>query len=550
MGLDLADRMEVIAERDCFITLKDHKPEFATNPTCRLINPTRDECGIPCRAILQRINTQIREITKLQQWRSTQDMLNWFSSLPNRTKRRFIKFDIMEFYPSITLDLLMEALEYARTIVDITPEEERIILHCRRSLLFSKGQAWIKKEGEAFDVTMGSYGGAEVCELVGLLLLSRIQEKFPNAPIGLYRDDGLGALTLTKRQFDKARKDLEEIFKKYGLRITVETALVKTDFLDVVLDLSTGAFWPYRKPNDTPLYVNAQSNHPPQVIKNLPKMIGKRLSSISCNQERFDQAKPEYQEALRSSGYKSDLVYEPEAQPQEQVRAKRTRKRRILWFNPPFDQSVSTNIGKKFLALVSTHFPRSHPYHKLFNRANVKVSYCCMPNMAAIISSHNAKVSAPPATDNTDKSCNCRDKSACPLSGKCLEKCIVYKATVTADRKPERCYYGLSEPPFKQRYGRHKHDFEHEDKRASTALSKYIWELKDEGVDYDISWSIHTKAAQYRCGSRRCDLCLAEKVAIATGDPTKMLNSRSELVSACRHAAKYRYASMPENAPT
>ena len=126
----------------------------------------------------------------------------------------------------------------------------------------------------------------------------------------------------------------------------------------------------------------------------------------------------------------------------------------------------------------------------------------------------------------------------------------MYKATVTAPRKPERHYFGLSEPPFKQRYNRHMYDLRHEEHRQSTALSKYVWDLKDEKVDFDVKWSVHAKAAPYKCGSRRCDLCLTEKVAIATGDPTKMLNSRSELVSTCRHAAKFRYASMPDNAPT
>ena len=344
-----------------------------------------------------------------------------------------------------------------------------------------------------------------------------------------------------------------EIFKEYGLRSTVETALPKTDFLDVVMDLTTGSYWPYRKPNDTPLYINAQSNHPPQVIKNLPKMINKRLSSISCNQERFDQAKPAYQEALQKSGYTTDLEYEPPAEPQALIDAKKTRKRKILWYNPPFDQNVSTNIARRFLALVSEHFPCGHPYRKLFNRNNVKVSYCTMPNMAAIISSHNARVSAPapPAPLNDVSMCNCRSNDPCPLDGKCLTRNIVYKAPVTAPGKPLRYYYGLSEPPFKQRYNGHNYTFRHSSERSKTTLAGYIWELKDEEIDYSIKWEIHKKAAPYQCGARKCDLCLAEKIAIASGDPVKMLNSRSELISTCRHAAKFRYASMTaENAPT
>ena len=44
--LKLDDRVEVSASRDAFITLKDHKPDFINNPTCRLINPTKTEIGI------------------------------------------------------------------------------------------------------------------------------------------------------------------------------------------------------------------------------------------------------------------------------------------------------------------------------------------------------------------------------------------------------------------------------------------------------------------------------------------------------------------------
>ena len=43
--LDLSDRVETMAKRDTFITLKDHKPNLNNTPTCRLINPTKSEIG-------------------------------------------------------------------------------------------------------------------------------------------------------------------------------------------------------------------------------------------------------------------------------------------------------------------------------------------------------------------------------------------------------------------------------------------------------------------------------------------------------------------------
>ena len=48
-------------------------------------------------------------------------------------------------------------------------------MHSRKSLLFRKDEVWVKRENPSFDVTMGSYDGAEVCELVGLFILDKVK---------------------------------------------------------------------------------------------------------------------------------------------------------------------------------------------------------------------------------------------------------------------------------------------------------------------------------------------------------------------------------------
>ena len=65
-------------------------------------------------------------------------------------------------------------------------------MHARKSLLFNKDEIWVKKDNPEFNVTMGSYDGAEVCELVGLFLLEKIRKECAGLELGLYRDDGLG----------------------------------------------------------------------------------------------------------------------------------------------------------------------------------------------------------------------------------------------------------------------------------------------------------------------------------------------------------------------
>jgi hypothetical protein len=108
-------------------------------------------------------------------------------------------------------------------------------MHCRKCLLFSGNDQWVKKDGnEMFDVTMGSFDGAEVCELVGLYLRSKIANVPGIESVGLYRDNGLSCIRSTSgRILDRLRKDLSDLFKAEGLSITCETNLRITDFLDV-----------------------------------------------------------------------------------------------------------------------------------------------------------------------------------------------------------------------------------------------------------------------------------------------------------------------------
>ena len=51
--------------------------------------------------------------------------------------------------------------------------------------------------------------------------------------------------------------------------------------------------------------------------------------------------------------------------------------------------------------------------------------------------------------------------------------------------------------------------------------------------------SIACKAHPYTYGTRKCDLCLTEKLAIMEADPGSLLNTREEFVSKCRHMKKF-----------
>ena len=94
-----------------------------------------------------------------------------------------------------------------------------------------------------------------------------------------------------------------DIFKKNGLRITVEVNLTVVDYLDVTLDLARNEYRPYIKPNDKPQYVHNLSNHPQAVLKNIPRGVNDRLSRLSSSEEVFTAAAPLYQEAVDKRYY-------------------------------------------------------------------------------------------------------------------------------------------------------------------------------------------------------------------------------------------------------
>ena len=148
-----------------------------------------------------------------------------------------------------------------------------------------------------FDVTMGSFDGAETCELVRLFLLS--QPTHLDVNVGLYRDDGLATCTKTPKQVEAIKKEMCKVFKRNSLQITIEANKKVVDFLDITLDLRTEINKPYKKPNSNLSYTHKQSNHSPSIIKNLPRRINKRLSTNSKNAYIFNEACPAYTEALK-----------------------------------------------------------------------------------------------------------------------------------------------------------------------------------------------------------------------------------------------------------
>ena len=154
------------------------------------------------------------------------------------------------------------------------------------------------------------------------------------------------------------------------------------------------------------------------------------------------------------------------------------QQRKITSFNPPFNISVATNVAKMFLSVIDKHFPKDKRLSKIFNRNTIKVSYSCLPNVKQTISNNNHRLLQQhrmKKSTQDSKLCNCRQKSSFSLDGKCLTKCIEYKATVTeTTSNNQETYMALTENEFKTRFNLHKSSSKLEHKRTSTTLSDHV----------------------------------------------------------------------------
>ena len=123
----------------------------------------------------------------------------------------------------------------------------------------------------------------------------------------------------------------------------------------------------------------------------------------------FNSSIPMYKEFLTKSGFNNGIT--PVIQSNNSER-KNTRKRKIIWFNPPYSMNLETNIGKTFLKLIKKHLSRNNSFHKILSNCTIKIGYSCMRNISSIIASHNIPALHPIAKEY---GCNCRNNESCPL---------------------------------------------------------------------------------------------------------------------------------------
>ena len=83
--------------------------------------------------------------------------------------------------------------------------------------------------------------------------------------------------------------------------------------------------------------------------------------------------------------------------------------------------------------------------------------------------------------------------------------------------------------------------------RILPKLSTKYWALKTKQLNPKVSWQIKRRYNSYNPISRRCNLCLNEKLEILDDQDKNLLNKRSEIISHCRHQNKFKLKTIASN---
>ena len=178
----------------------------------------------------------------------------------------------------------------------------------------------------------------------------------------------------------------------------------------------------YRRLNNNPIYIDKSLNHPPTILKQLPKSIAKRISETSSNEEILNKSIKIHSKALKQHGFTNEHKYLPnELQQPEKKKKEENAKRRS-----------SSSIHSIQKTLLKKHFPTSHILHKIFDNNTVKISYSCMKNINFVISSNNKSLLNPRTTSLGH---DCQRKEICPLSGECFTSTSTATNTVNEEIK-------------------------------------------------------------------------------------------------------------------
>ena len=224
------------------------------------------------------------------------------------------------------------------------------------------------------------YNSSQIADLVGLYILNMLTRIISHQQAGLYRVDGLIYIPNSNGPLSSSiQKRIVRAFKFLGFRIEISSNIKIVNFLDVTLDLSNNSYKPFIKTYQNPTYFNVNSNHPKNIIKQIPKAVNLRIGKLSANEKIFKESSKRYINALKNSGFNEDFRYLNENITNEITKENnnydqknKNGKRKIIWFNPPFCKLANIDVGKYLLRLIDKHFKQDNILHKIFNMENLE----------------------------------------------------------------------------------------------------------------------------------------------------------------------------------
>ena len=230
--------------------------------------------------------------------------------------------------------------------------------------MFYENEAWKKKDTDTtFDVTLGSYNGAALCELIEIYIQSHVTNMLYGF---IQRQCAIYPSYDKQKEADRRRKEIISIFKCIDFKTEIDTSLTEAE---VAFNLENNIYRPYKKLNDKLIYIDVSSNHPAQIRKTAKKNNLCRLSRNFSRAYIFNITKLEYEKAMKKCRHTTKLTYTPRNLIKNNSRRKWQCK--IIWFKPLFNLDVSTNVAKIFLSLIEKGFLHSSKLHKTFDKNTI-----------------------------------------------------------------------------------------------------------------------------------------------------------------------------------
>ena len=143
--LRIKDSLGKLKEKCAYILFKDHKKNFQSKKLTSLVNPAKIELGLVSKDLIQNITSRILSNSRYDLWRNSLDTIDWLVNIKNKNSITFIQLDIIDFYPSITRELLLKSKNHTCEYTDICDEEIEILTACKKSILTDNWRTWVKK---------------------------------------------------------------------------------------------------------------------------------------------------------------------------------------------------------------------------------------------------------------------------------------------------------------------------------------------------------------------------------------------------------------------